>query len=312
MNKRACGFVTIATGRTEFFIMARNLLRSYRFFSKTPLPFAIICDKVNKYTYSFDDVVLVSDAKRSYLDKLALTSLAPYDKTIFIDADCIAYRDLNDLWDVFKNAPPFNCLGLALPFDADYGWFKREDVGIFRDKVKFHITFHGGAYYIERSNPALSAFSETVAYVNEHYQEYKFRFFPRACDEPVFSLAMAVHGFAPVAAHEKYICFLPMVKSVRADIKVGALSYEWPLIPGGKYENVYLLHWGHHKFFWLFLRQSFVLIAVSKGRSSAFNDVVKLFGLVLIHSIRRFALHLFPYWLKRAVFRIIHPSPKNY
>lgn len=154
MNKGTRGFVTIATGRIEFFMMARNLLRSYRYFSAAPLPFAVICDKTNEYTDAFDDVVIFPDATRSYLDKLALTSLASYEKTIFINADCLAYRDLNDLWDVFRDAPPFCCLGSVLPFDSDEGWFKRENVGVFSDKVRFHISFHGGAYYIERSNPA--------------------------------------------------------------------------------------------------------------------------------------------------------------
>ena len=39
------GFVTIATGKEAYFILAYNLLNSYRKFTKEPLPFAIITDK---------------------------------------------------------------------------------------------------------------------------------------------------------------------------------------------------------------------------------------------------------------------------
>lgn len=39
------GFFTIATGDEQYYKMAHNLLRSYRHFTKNPLPFAILCDR---------------------------------------------------------------------------------------------------------------------------------------------------------------------------------------------------------------------------------------------------------------------------
>ena len=44
------GFVTIATGSENYYRIARNLLRSYRLFTASPMPFALICDKENEYT----------------------------------------------------------------------------------------------------------------------------------------------------------------------------------------------------------------------------------------------------------------------
>lgn len=299
IKKGSRGFVTLATGRMEFFMMARNLLRSYRFFSNEPLPFAIICDKENKFTEQFDDVVLLPGAKHSYLDKLSIINLAPYEKTIFIDSDCLAYRDLNDLWEVFKDAPPFSSLGSVLPFSSDYGWFKREDVGIFSDKVKFHIAFHGGIYYIERLNPALGTFSGTVSYVSEHFQEFRFRMFKKPTDEAVFSLAMAVHGFSPMMGLLDFVCFLPMVQSVEADIRVGALSFDWVHRQTGqsqRYEDVYLLHWGHQGKLWLFFKQTFTLVAESEGLWRAFRESFYIF------SIKGVYKKLIPYRLKRVVY----------
>lgn len=266
------------------------------------MPFAIICDKTNEYTDSFDDVVILQNATRSYVDKLSLTSLAPFEKTIFIDSDCLAYRDLNDLWDLFREAPPFCALGSVLSFDSDDGWFKREDVGIFSDKVRFHISFHGGAYYIERSNPTLNAFSDTVTYVHQHYLEYKFRHFPKPSDETVFSLAMAVSGFAPVAGAGTCFCFLPRAKSVKADIRNGSLSYEAFFKQSGllkRYENVYLLHWGHHKYFWLFFRQSLALTAESESTWTACCDFFTLFRFFRFRSMLK---KMIPYRLKRAIY----------
>ena len=43
------GFITIATGDVQYYKMSVNLLHSYRWFSKTPVPFAILADQENEY-----------------------------------------------------------------------------------------------------------------------------------------------------------------------------------------------------------------------------------------------------------------------
>ena len=45
----------------------------------------------------------------------------PYDVNIFIDADCIAYGDLNKLFDMFKDADDFSCFGRVLPLNDKTG-----------------------------------------------------------------------------------------------------------------------------------------------------------------------------------------------
>ena len=89
------GFVTIATGQERYYKLARNLLHSYRLFAKDPFPFAIISDRENEYTSEFDKVIVISDASNSYNDKLKLFRELPFEETIFIDADSLAYGDLH-------------------------------------------------------------------------------------------------------------------------------------------------------------------------------------------------------------------------
>ena len=105
------GFVTIATGDEQYYRIAANLLRSYRFFSASPMPFALICDRENEYSAEFDHTIILKDPVFSYLDKLRLPECIPYDETIFIDSDCLAYRDLNEFWDAFKKAHDFSAFG---------------------------------------------------------------------------------------------------------------------------------------------------------------------------------------------------------
>ena len=101
---RSKGFVTIATGDKRYFEIARNLLYSYRQFCSINYPFTIICDQENEYTKEFDEVILLDKAYCSYLDKLKLYDYLPYDDTIFIDADSLAYGDLDKWWDIFSFA----------------------------------------------------------------------------------------------------------------------------------------------------------------------------------------------------------------
>ena len=59
------GFLTIATGNEKYFILAKNLLNSYRYFSEKPLPFAIITDRYNQYTDEFDNTIILDKATSS-------------------------------------------------------------------------------------------------------------------------------------------------------------------------------------------------------------------------------------------------------
>lgn len=236
------GFVTIATGKKRYYTTAANLLKSYRHYSANPLPFAIICDAKNEYTQLFDDVMILDNPHRSYLDKLVLPRLAPYDETVFIDADCLAYRDLNDFWSFFENAADFTVFGSSNPPNSPYAWFKKNDVGEYAEQVEFIPDFIGGVYFIRKSKE-LEAFANTCDHVLENYYHYTFRQFKDPADEPVIALAMTVHGFKPVDKEQAPICFYPHVTSFSSDILKGFASYK------SKYEDdahswAYLVHWG--------------------------------------------------------------------
>lgn len=87
------GFVTIATGHQRYYRLAQNLLLSYHQFATELYPVAIIADRENEITAQFDHVIVISDASNSYNDKLKLFRELPYEETIFIDADSLAYGD---------------------------------------------------------------------------------------------------------------------------------------------------------------------------------------------------------------------------
>lgn len=193
------GFITIATGNERYYRIALNLLRSYRFAAKEPLPFAVLCDEENEYTAEFDDVIVLPHATRSYLDKLEMFDYLPYDTNIFIDADCLAFNDINRLFDVFENADDFCCYGRVLPLDDKTGWFEYENLdGDLKSKIEYVVGLHGGIYYMRRTEKCKKVLEDAKKF-SENYADYKFKGkFQTPGDEPVVALSMAYNKCRPI------------------------------------------------------------------------------------------------------------------
>lgn len=232
------GFITIATGKEEYYQLARNLLHSYRYFCKEPLPFAILADRENEFTEEFDDVIIFPNgASNSYLDKLCLAEFAPYDTTIFIDADCLAYGDMNVLFDHFKDADDFSCFGRVLPLDDKTGWFEYGNLGELQEKVSYVVGLHGGIYYMRKGETARKIFEDAKDFIPE-YQKYQFRGKFDLGDEPLVALSMAVNNCHPIPfIPEDICCYWEHTDHMRIDITKGKATVE------GQYDTI-LLHWG--------------------------------------------------------------------
>lgn len=193
------GFITVATGKEQYYEIARNLLLSYRFATKEPLPFAILCEEENEYTKEFDIVKVYPKATRSYLDKLEMFDLLPFDINIFIDADCLCFSDINRLFDIFENADDFCCYGRVLPLDDKTGWFEYENLNEdLQKQIDYVVGLHGGIYYIRKTEKSKKVFEDAKAFC-QNYSDYKFKGkFETPGDEPVIALSLAVNGCKPI------------------------------------------------------------------------------------------------------------------
>lgn len=233
------GFITIATGDAQYYKIAVNLLHSYRWFSKVPVPFAILADQENEYTAEFDDVRLFPGAHRNYLDKLEMFALLPYDVNIFIDADCLAYGDLNWLFDLFQNADDFSCFGRVLPLDDMTGWFEYKNLGELQEKVSYVVGLHGGIYYMRKTSQCRDVL-KTAQELVPHYTKYRFKGkFATPGDEPLVALSMALNGCRPISHDLRGIlCYWEHLGKMQLDLPKGiALARDIGL-------KTDLLHWG--------------------------------------------------------------------
>lgn len=202
------GFVTVATGKDKYYKLAQTLMLSYKQASAHPLPFALICDRTNEYTEEFDDIVFLPSATCSYLDKIELLKIAPYDETIFIDADSIAFGDLNRYWKCFEGASDISSVGGILPLDSERGWFYKDSIGSYIDKISYIPFLHGGIYFIRKGDLCNKVY-ETCMEIKENYHNYRFAFFDKPADEPIIALAMAIHNCRPVERKADCFTFVP-------------------------------------------------------------------------------------------------------
>lgn len=232
------GFVTIATGKALYYELAKNLLLSYQLYCDNPYPFAIICDQENEITKLFDNVVLLPDAKRNYFDKFELLIRAPYDETIFIDSDCLAYDDLNQFWEYFSNADDFSASGYNFPIDSQDGLFWEDAIGEYKGKVHWKPSIHGGLYFIRRGATCDSIYAE-YQNIMLHRNEYRW---PDYCvDEPIFGLAMAAHGCRALEEKTGNYIYPWLTTSLDCDIFSGKCAYQ--TTNGKSVSHGKMIHW---------------------------------------------------------------------
>lgn len=235
------GFVTLATGAERYYEMARTLLRSYRQNTVEPMPFAVISDRRNQYTDEFDDVIILEDPKKNWMDKLSLLHACPYDENIFIDADCIIYQDVHFLWAIFEKADDFSCFGKVLPMDSRDGWFTREAADIF--PIQFITHLHGILYFLRKGDmlKKMETCCETI--ISRYHDVSYIGFNDRLADEPIYALAMAILGLKPVEREPYYYCFVPFATRISSDYETRTVNFHNP--KDGDVDRCCIVHWGN-------------------------------------------------------------------
>lgn len=238
------GFVTLAVGNEKYYRLAENLLASYRAVTKNPMPFAIIADRENEYTAQFDKVVILENPSCSYMDKIEMLNCAPFQENIFIDADCLAYGDINNYWDYFGDKGGVRCIGKALSLQSRDGWFTIENIGEYSERVQFIPQMHGGIMYF-RADQLTKQIYELAKIISANYSKYSFRYFTKPADEPILALSTAVNNCRPIELSDEerdgaYL-FLPIAKRVKVNIAKGICRYSYS--KNRWIEDVLLVHW---------------------------------------------------------------------
>lgn len=251
------GLVTVATGSDHYYKMAADLLLSYRGRGEGKYPFALICDRENEYTALFDDVILVQEFRRSTVDKLLMRH-SPYQESLFLDADILVLENIDDLWDVFRDADDVSVFGTTLPLDSLDGWFTYEGSGKYMPQVKYLLSMNGGIYYFRKSPRAEKIFEDALA-VMADYASIDFKYFDTPQDEPLMAMAMVINGCKPCEKDYPMIILPACDHKVTADCRGNVYEDKQP--SGAKFIHFstprtklflynYLNEINHHPYEW--------------------------------------------------------------
>jgi hypothetical protein len=199
------GLMTIAFGSQRYIRMAQALARSYRRHN-SKRPFAVVTDEANLDVMGehFDEVIPVRPEYGSgVVQKLSADRYSPFDRTLFVDSDCLFYKHPDRIWEIYTGKP-FRMRGWRyLTGSTDYEEQHRYDW--VKDTTSFlrinNITrlphFNSGVFYFERSDTAVKVFTIARS-LYERRDSLGFVEFKNApiADEPAFAVAMELSGVA--------------------------------------------------------------------------------------------------------------------
>jgi hypothetical protein len=192
---------TIATGSDVYLCYAFNLARS----------FALHNDVEQTSFYVVTDLCCVPPADLSFVRfidlpgeiaskglsaKLYLDVLAPTEMSLFLDSDCLVFRNLEFIFDRFRGHP-VSVIGVAVA-DGDWCGPSAEDLC-----AQFGFAsmprFNGGLYYLEKGALATGVY-QTARQLQSRYDALGFhRHRGWINEEPLVSLAMAIHSQVSIA-----------------------------------------------------------------------------------------------------------------
>lgn len=191
------GFLTLAYGNERYLRMAKGLAQSLRAHNPT-VRLAVVTDSENpKFLKLFDDVVDVDlNLGSGVAQKLHVDRYSPYDQTLFIDSDCLAFADPELLWDMYRHAPGFGVKGWCYLTEED-PHYAIENMGrlLAACAVRRLGAFNSGLFYFDRTEQAQKVFS-TAREVAARVGEIGLKAFKNSpcADEPVFALALEMNG----------------------------------------------------------------------------------------------------------------------
>lgn len=301
------GFVTLATGNILYYEMAANLLASFRLHNPG-VPFAIVCDKTNEYTDMFDDVVVLEKANGNYIDKFSLLIKSPYDESIFIEPDCLIYRNLDFFWDLLSHES--DCSSFGWNEGGLERWFKAEEM---RNRLLEIVPelddnavaplFNPGYIFIRKGSQCEKMYEDCLAVAKQISEDSLLsQYSPLSAggklrDDPIFSIAMGMNGFLCHAKPSRSKCIaLPAKYTInKIDIIKGELDVTD--INGKKFEGCALLHFSTRRAMeeGLYLWQTILVNLYTKSNKiyKVLNNKIFYALCLCIRKIKRTANHIF-------------------
>jgi hypothetical protein len=233
--------LTIATGKKLYLDMAATLARSFFLWhANSSIKFQLVTDLVADIPADISNRIEIIPVRKGeigegFSPKLHLDKLARSGQTLFIDSDCLIYRNLDTVFRQFEGHS-FSVVGNYI---KEGEWFGNIAAICEHFKVPELPKFNGGVYYLEKG-AMVGKLYEKAREIEQYYDEAGFiRLRNRPNDEVVLSTAMALFGQTPIpddgSIMAEFVNFQSGIKSALSDGVAELYN-----MPGHKY---YQAHW---------------------------------------------------------------------
>jgi hypothetical protein len=189
--------ITIAVGKPYYLNLAENLLKSFLLWnSNNEIQFLLLTDNArffNKYNANSKvsiQQINLSETDKSFTSKFKLFELAIASDNLFIDCDCLIYKDISYIFEAFKRSS-FSAVGNDIA-DGDFFCNVKNALDYFN--LRAMPKFVGSVYYFKKDFKAKRIF-KTAEELKKRYDELGFvRLRGKENEEPLFAVALAMEG----------------------------------------------------------------------------------------------------------------------
>jgi len=243
------GYVAIAFDDNRYLDIAANLALSVQRADSRPIS-VLINPAVQfnpEYTPLFDKVIEVPDHPdiRGAMNKARLYDYTPYERTMYVDADCLLFSSkIEFFWRKYREhafAVEGHCQTKGPVFSCSLGEKDATALCELLD-LPYISVFNAGVMYFERTPASKAVFDRVMEYYEGPHREaigYRYKHPGEYADEPFFGTALASLGIEPLQppATQRLQVTTPNMLEATFDIDLGHVSIIKP--PPGKHQHVW-------------------------------------------------------------------------
>jgi len=186
------GILTIAIGE-RYCRMAQGLIRSLRLFNQE-IPVVVVTE--NAAFFSAEEKVLcispIKNSRSGVWQKVHLDEYSPFESTLFIDADCLVFGSLDQVW-ADCEGHHFGIYGKDDCDPREWWYFQNAPEEILSGWGRI-TKFNSGICFFRRGGVSKRIFSTAREFDAKYAEIGLGGFRGDVSDEPLFSIAMAKEG----------------------------------------------------------------------------------------------------------------------
>ncbi len=283
-HRESKGVLTLAVGNKPYIAQAINLARSIRVHNPQ-LPLAVVTDSNERRLLRAFDIVhqLNADLGGPYRQKLCLDQYSQFSQTLFIDSDCLVFRNLSPLFTELKTE------SFCTPtIQVSTGtWYR--DIEGWLDLLKgTAIPRHNSGCFCFANTPDAKQFFSTALWYYDRLSEFGIpKTHSSMPDEPAIAMALLACGIE-CPEFDSSVQFSPLC---------GTIPFNYSVLRGridciradGVRIKPYILHclageWAH----WRYRREALKLkLTVENGISNSISETLMNSWFCAIYGWRR-------------------------